>query len=135
MAQHHVEAAGQEVRAGLAAVALHQADPVADPLRLTGERLLGDRQHPGILLQPGHLVPGAGQPQRLRPLAHAHVEYPQPLPHGEALRDLLVDLPAHELLTDRVAQSAQALEPQACPLGEASPDAPGAPPVRAVPRA
>ncbi|GAA2643137.1 hypothetical protein GCM10010425_57830 [Streptomyces spororaveus] len=72
-------------------------------------------------------MPGAGQPQGLRALAHADVEDAQPLPDREALRDLLVDLPAHELLPDRVAQSAQAFQPEPCPLGEAFPRRAGRP--------
>ncbi|GLX23829.1 hypothetical protein Slala02_75460 [Streptomyces lavendulae subsp. lavendulae] len=53
-----------------------------------------------------------GQAQRLGALAHADVEDPQPLPDREALRDLFLDLPAHEFLADGVAQSAQSLQPQ-----------------------
>ncbi|GGY81448.1 hypothetical protein GCM10010343_02520 [Streptomyces avidinii] len=66
-------------------------------------------------------MPGAGQPQCLRALAHADVEHAQPLPDREALRDLLVDLPAHELLPDGVAQSAEAFEPEPGAFREAFP--------------
>ena len=56
-------------------------------------------------------VPGAGQAQRLRALAHADVEHAQPLPHGEARGYLLVELPGDQLLADRVAQSAEPAQP------------------------
>ncbi|GGL85653.1 hypothetical protein GCM10010129_31710 [Streptomyces fumigatiscleroticus] len=56
-------------------------------------------------------MPGPGQPQRLRALSHAHVEHPQPLPDREPRGYLLLQLPAHQLLPDRVAQAAEAAEP------------------------
>ncbi|GGV39217.1 hypothetical protein GCM10010277_26800 [Streptomyces longisporoflavus] len=63
-------------------------------------------------------MPGAGEPQRLRALAHAHVEHAQPLPHGEAPGYLLVELPGDQLLAYGVTQAAQLLKPRGGPAGE-----------------
>ena len=112
MAEHHVEAAGQEVRAGVPAVALDQPHPLADARGLAGQRRRGRASSiAGSDSSPVDLVAGAGQPQGLGALAHADVEHPQPLPHREAGADLLVELPGHQLLADDVAQSAEAAEP------------------------
>ncbi|GGX66119.1 hypothetical protein GCM10010515_37140 [Streptomyces fructofermentans] len=54
---------------------------------------------------------GPGQPQRLRPLAHAYVEHPQALSHREAPGYLLVELPGDELLAYDIAQRAQLAQP------------------------
>jgi hypothetical protein len=57
-------------------------------------------------------VPGPGQSQRLRALAHPHVEHPQPLPDGEPPGYLLVELAAHQLLSYDITQPAQLVEPR-----------------------
>ncbi len=111
VAQHDVEAAGQEVHARVPAVALDEAHPLPDPGGLRDQRLPGRLQHLRVGLHAGHGVPGARQPQGLRALPHADVEYPQPLPHGVAGRYLLVELAGHQLLTDRVAQSSESVHP------------------------
>ncbi|GAA2933439.1 hypothetical protein GCM10020221_31460 [Streptomyces thioluteus] len=56
----------------------------------------------GVRLQRGHLVPGAGQPQGLGAVGEAHVQDAQPPPDREAAAYLLVELPADELVADRV---------------------------------
>lgn len=106
VAEDHVEAAGQEVDAGLAAVALDHPDPLADSGGLRRQRLARRLQQLGIGLQAGHGVSGAGQAQRLCALTHARVEDPQPLPHGVAGGYLLVELAGDDLLPDGVAQPA-----------------------------
>ncbi|MBB4884665.1 hypothetical protein ACH4U6_23995 [Streptomyces netropsis] len=45
---------------------------------------------------------GAGQPQRLRALAEAHVEHAQPTADREPRRYLLVQLAGDQLLADGV---------------------------------
>ncbi len=65
----------------------------------------------GVLLDPRDLMPGAGQPQRLRALAHAHVEHAQPLPHGEPPGYLLVELPGDQFLPYDITQAAQLAQP------------------------
>ncbi len=111
VAQHHVEAARQEVHAGVPAVALHDPHPLPDALRLAGQRLTRDRDHRGVPLHAGHLVPGPGQPQRLGALAHPDVEHAQPPAHGEAPGYLLVQLPGHQLLPYDVAKPGQSCRP------------------------
>ena len=54
---------------------------------------------------------GPGQPQRLRALAHADVEHPQPLPDREPAGYLLVELPGHQLLPYDIAQPAEPVQP------------------------
>jgi hypothetical protein len=56
-------------------------------------------------------MPGPGQPQRLRALAHPDVEDPQPLPHREPPGYLLVELPGHQLLPYDITQAAQLVQP------------------------
>ncbi len=111
MAEDHVEAARQEVHTGVPAVALDDAHPAADALGLRGQRLPRDGDQPRLPLDPGHLVPGPRQPQRLCALPHPDVEHPQPLPHGEAGGYLLVDLAGHQLLSYDLTQRPQPVEP------------------------
>jgi hypothetical protein len=111
VAQHHVEAAGQEVHARLAAVALEEPHPAPDALGLGGQRLPGHGEHLRVLLEAGHLMPGPGQPQRLRALAHSDVEHPQSLPDREPAGYLLVELPGHQLLSYDITQPAQLAQP------------------------
>ncbi|GBQ04212.1 hypothetical protein SSP531S_57040 [Streptomyces spongiicola] len=69
-------------------------------------------------------MPGPGETQRLGALPHADVEDAQPLPDGEAGGQLLVELPCHEFLPNRVAQSAETPEPgggAACETGDVAP--------------
>ncbi|GAA0414690.1 hypothetical protein GCM10010357_39940 [Streptomyces luteireticuli] len=47
-------------------------------------------------------MPGAGQPQGLGAVGEAHVQDAQPPPDREADAYLLVELPADELVADRV---------------------------------
>ncbi|GED87448.1 hypothetical protein TNCT6_45330 [Streptomyces sp. 6-11-2] len=56
-------------------------------------------------------MPGPGQPQRLRALAHPHVEHPQPLPDREPRGYLLVELPGHQLLSYDITQPTQFVQP------------------------
>ena len=111
VAEHHVEAARQEVDPRVPAVALDEPHPAPDALGLGGERLPGRGEQFRVTLEAGHRVPGPGQPQRLRALAHAHVEDPQPLPDREASGYLLVELPGDQLLSYDLAQSAQPVQP------------------------
>jgi len=99
------------VHPGVPAVALHQTDPLADALGLTGQGPARGRDHRRVLLDPGHLVTEPGQPQRLRALAHPHVEYSQPLPDREPPGYLLVELPGDQLLSYDITQPAQPVQP------------------------
>ncbi|GAB2740529.1 hypothetical protein GCM10027072_40090 [Streptomyces bullii] len=56
-------------------------------------------------------MPEPGQAQRLRPLAHPHVEHPQPLPDREPPGYLLVQLAGHQLLPYDVPQTARPVQP------------------------
>jgi hypothetical protein len=56
-------------------------------------------------------VPGPGQPQRLRALAHPDVEHPQPLSDGIPAGYLLVELPGHQFLSYDIPQPAQPAQP------------------------
>lgn len=96
---------------GVAPVALDEPHAAADPLGLGGEALACDGDHRGVLLDPRDLVPGPGQPQRLRALAHAHVEDAQPLPDGEPPGYLLVELPGDQFLSYDITQTAQLAQP------------------------
>ncbi|GHB27583.1 hypothetical protein GCM10010306_021320 [Streptomyces umbrinus] len=97
--------------AGVPPVALDEPHTAADPLRLGGEALTCDGDHRGVLLDPRDLMPGPGQPQRLRALAHAHVEHTQPLPDGEPPGYLLVELPGDQFLSYDITQAAQLAQP------------------------
>ncbi len=129
MAQHHVEAARQEVHAGVPAVALDDPHPLPDALGLPGQRVPRRGDHRRVPLQAGHLVPGPCQPQRLGALPHADVEDPQPLAHREAADYLLVELPGHQLLPYDVPQT-----PSLSSQASAAPPANGVV-LRAAPRA
>ncbi|GHF91227.1 hypothetical protein GCM10018783_72580 [Streptomyces griseosporeus] len=99
------------MHAGLPAVALHDPHPLPDALGLAGQRRTGRGDHRRVLLQAGHLVTGAGQPQRLRALAHPDVEHPQPLPDREPPGYLLVELARDQLLPYDVTQPAEPAQP------------------------
>ncbi|GGU78665.1 hypothetical protein GCM10010260_08960 [Streptomyces filipinensis] len=99
---------------GVPPVALHQPDPLADALRLRGQRLTRGGDHRRVLLDPGHLMTEPGQPQRLRALTHPDVEHPQPLSDREPPGYLLVELPGHQLLPYDITQVAQLVQPRVC---------------------
>ena len=102
VAEHHVEAAGQEVHTGLPAVALDQLDPLPDALGLGRQGFAGRPQQLGVRLQTGHRVTGPRETQRLDAPAHTDVQDAQPLTDREPPGYLLVQLPGHELLADGV---------------------------------
>ncbi|GAA1426229.1 hypothetical protein GCM10009601_34730 [Streptomyces thermospinosisporus] len=56
-------------------------------------------------------MPGPGQPQRLRALAHADVQHPQPPADREAGGYLLVQLAGDQFLPYDVPQAAELAQP------------------------
>jgi hypothetical protein len=114
VAEHHVEAARAEPAAALVAVAAEQLQPAPDLRGFRGERPLGDAERDRVRVDPGDVVAGPGQPQRLGALPAADVEDPLRAAPGELFGELAGD----ELLADEVAQSAEPVQPGAGAAGE-----------------
>ncbi len=114
MAEHHVEAARAEPAPALVAVPAEQLEPAADLRRLLGERPLGDAERDRVRVDPGDVVAGPGQPQRLGALAAADVEDALRAAAGELFGELAGD----EFLAHVVAQSAEPVQPGGGAAGE-----------------